>query len=104
MSADDRSVDEQIRDLIADGGVAHADDAAPLPRGSGSYSLVVHYYGGRSEYRYRTAQEAIQRAIGTLDTGEAWPVKIGHEGEVLWQMDESIDSRESLTQILRASR
>ena len=88
-----------IRALLKSPVTAPEANSGPPPQENDTCTLVVHLYGGRGEYRCDTVREAIQRAIGTLSSGDAWPVQIRWAGQVLWELDESTDSREGLEQL-----
>ena len=96
MSADEQSLEAQIRALLRSPAQAPEAGSVPAAQNDGSCVLVVHYYGGRSEYRCDTVREAAQRAISMLASPDAWPVQIRQDGAVLWEMPEDADSRESL--------
>ena len=96
MSAEEQSLEAQIRALLQSPARAPQAGSGSPPQNGGSCVLVVHYYGGRSEYRCDTVREAAQRAIDMLTSPDAWPVQIRQDGAVVWEMREDVDSRESL--------
>lgn len=102
MSAEEPSLEEQIRDLLRGRGIPYFPESPRPQAEDGACRLVVHFYGGRSQYRCSTIREAVQRAIYTLGAGEAWPVKIEQGTEVLWELDETRDSRHTLERLLQA--
>ena len=96
MSADEQSLEGQIRAMLKSPARAPEAGSVPAAPNGGSCVLVVHFYGGRSEYRCDTVREAIQQAIGVLTSPDAWPVQIKQEGAVLWEVREDADGRRSL--------
>lgn len=102
--AEDRSVDELIRDLRQGVGIPSVPAVPRTYREDGSCRLVVHFFGGRSESWYPSVRDAVERAFSLLREGQAWPVLIDSGGEVLWELEESRDNERDLEQWLHHLR
>lgn len=64
-----------------------------------TYTLVTNRHRQEWTFEHSTLEEAVQNALDTLESDEAWPVRILEDATVIWEESGPLLTRVSLEEL-----